>query len=806
MGNRLFENGVPRAAVVVGADADEFHRFVAEELQAHLERLSGGRLPIVTDAELPLDLEHGPATLILVGGPDANAAVRRLADQGAVDFTVLQAEGGYLLKTVALDGHAAIVAGGNDPAGTMYAAYELLERLGIVFQLSNDVVPERKPTLDLPELDVAVNPARKFRGVHVWHGYSWYMGLAEYRHLIDQLAKLKMNVLQFAWGMGAAWIRLSYQGVQGELTTTPESGHLAIGKASRSWGRSVHTTTGTRADLRVGADCYDHERLCAPEFRDVDSEEDAYRVAIPFLREIIRYAHQRQVQVRLVMGELPFVPPNLAPRSAKVDHGVAPSESYSFQRYCGVAVAPGDPAALDIWELTMRAVIETYPEADSYGFWAPEHSPEFDDPRTQALLGESAAILEHIPSLEEIHGSGNLIPKTPRDLECDALQMYLAAELIRRLKRHHPEAQIGVGVLFRGYLMRALHAVLPADAWIANMENCGNSGPLMEYYDGMDGRDLVVVPRIVDDGCELHMQMHASMFDRDEILTGAERFGVTGIIGQLGKERGQEYNTRFLADGSWSPDLDRGSFYPACLRRLYGSDAAGTVAQAYFLLEENERALVWWGRSEIFVSFHEFSPCQLRTDVDYTQEPLDLDRAELERAIAAPWDESGTFWFWRRNAVGDQHEADRALPPDALWKLRAEQYREAAALLRSARPRVLPGSLNELDYVIFKTENFAAYFDVLQTCEEARIELDRSSLARLDGDEAAAGDRLERCRAALEQADRFARGAAGQMIAYSDEKAERHLMFRFNQNVIASIEAGRAFVEEVRAYRTSQTM
>ena len=78
--------------------------------------------------------------------------MRRLADRDAVDFTVLKAEGGYLLKTVALDGRGAIVAGGNDPAGTMYAAYELLERLGIVFQLSNDVVPERKPTLDLPEL------------------------------------------------------------------------------------------------------------------------------------------------------------------------------------------------------------------------------------------------------------------------------------------------------------------------------------------------------------------------------------------------------------------------------------------------------------------------------------------------------------------------------------------------------------------------------------------------------------------------------------------------------------------------------
>ena len=308
MGNRLFENGAPCGAVVVGADADEFHRFVAEELQGHLERLSGGRLPIVTDAEQPLEAPHGPASLILVGSPDANAAVRRLADRGAVDFTVLKAEGGYLLKSVAVDGRAAIVAGGNDPTGTMYAAYELLERLGIVFQLSNDVVPECKPTLDLPDLDLAVNPARKYRGVHVWHGYSWYMGLDEYRHLIDQLAKLKMNVLQFAWGMGAAWIRLSYRGVQGELTTTLESGHLAIGKDSRSWGRSVHTTTGTRADLRIGADCYDHERLCAPEFRDVQSEEDAYRVAIPFLREIIRHAHRRQVQVRLVTGELPLRP------------------------------------------------------------------------------------------------------------------------------------------------------------------------------------------------------------------------------------------------------------------------------------------------------------------------------------------------------------------------------------------------------------------------------------------------------------------------------------------------------------------
>ena len=125
----------------------------------------------------------------------------------------------------------------------------------------------------------------------------------------------------------------------------------------------MHTTTGTRSEVRVGRECFPHERLCGDEFREVGSEDEAFAVAIPFLREIIRYAHRRCVQVWLVFGELPFVSHNLAPQSALVDHGVAPSESHSYQRYCGVAVPTGDPAALDIWEAALCAVIETYPEA-----------------------------------------------------------------------------------------------------------------------------------------------------------------------------------------------------------------------------------------------------------------------------------------------------------------------------------------------------------------------------------------------------------------------------------------------------------
>ena len=59
----------------------------------------------------------------------------------------------------------------------------------------------------------------------------------------------------------------------------------------------------------------------------------------------------------------------------------------------------------------------------------------------------------------------------------------------------------------------------------------------------------------------------------------------------------------------------------------------------------------------------------------------------------------------------------------------------------------------------------------------------------------AAYELLERCRVACERAGRGAHAVAGQMIAYAGDGTERHLLFCFNENVSASIEAGRAFLE-----------
>jgi len=56
--------------------------------------------------------------------------------------------------------------------------------------------------------------------------------LAELRHEIDQLAKLKMNVFQFYWGMGGPWAEFSYDGKVAQISGKKESGFVAWPGAS----------------------------------------------------------------------------------------------------------------------------------------------------------------------------------------------------------------------------------------------------------------------------------------------------------------------------------------------------------------------------------------------------------------------------------------------------------------------------------------------------------------------------------------------------------------------------------------------
>jgi hypothetical protein len=186
------------------------------------------------------------------------------------------------------------------------------------------------------------------------------MSLEDFRREIDQLAKLKMNVFQFSWGMGAPWAKFSYGGKVAEILYPKESGYCA-------WAMN----SGTAESVKVGRECFPQDGYMGPpEFAKVQTQEEAYHTAREFLRELIRYAHSRKVQVWLAIGEMTYVPPNLVPPTT--------AENLGFGRfgpfYCGIAIPHGEPAVLDIYEAAVRSMIETYPEAAVIG-WLAEKNP-----------------------------------------------------------------------------------------------------------------------------------------------------------------------------------------------------------------------------------------------------------------------------------------------------------------------------------------------------------------------------------------------------------------------------------------------
>ena len=146
----LVENGRSDYVIVITRDAIPSERYAAEELQRYLERISGARLPIVTD-----DAEMGEREIIL----GDNEHLRRL--NLGIDFSKLGEEG-FVLKT---HGSYLIIAGGK-PRGTLYGVYTFLEeKLGVRwFTPEVEHVP-KKSTLEVPDLDETQLPAFEYREV-----------------------------------------------------------------------------------------------------------------------------------------------------------------------------------------------------------------------------------------------------------------------------------------------------------------------------------------------------------------------------------------------------------------------------------------------------------------------------------------------------------------------------------------------------------------------------------------------------------------------------------------------------------------
>jgi hypothetical protein len=89
---------------------------------------------------------------------------------------------------------------GGSPQALLYAAYEFAEQLGVRFYLHGDVIPDKKITFWLPDLDIQKKPLFTTRGILPFHdfpeGPDWW-NEQDYKAIVAQLPKLKMNFIGF---------------------------------------------------------------------------------------------------------------------------------------------------------------------------------------------------------------------------------------------------------------------------------------------------------------------------------------------------------------------------------------------------------------------------------------------------------------------------------------------------------------------------------------------------------------------------------------------------------------------------------
>lgn len=151
----IADNGTSSYRIVTPKQATPAETYAAEELQAHLDRICGVKLPISAED----DAAAGPA--LYVGRCNrAGEAVRAAADKLGVD--------GVLIKTTDQD----VILLGKDPRGQLYAAYVFLERFcGCRFLAVDCTITPKRPRLTLPEIDYRHTPPFVYRD-ELYHDVS----------------------------------------------------------------------------------------------------------------------------------------------------------------------------------------------------------------------------------------------------------------------------------------------------------------------------------------------------------------------------------------------------------------------------------------------------------------------------------------------------------------------------------------------------------------------------------------------------------------------------------------------------------
>jgi hypothetical protein len=757
----------PKCTIVVQESAGNLYRHSATELQKYIGELTGVRPNIGEPTgirDLPKD-----QVLILVGGPEANPLVKRAVAAGQIDFRGLKPEG-FLLKTIEVEGRPALVIGGNDEAGTLYGAYDWLERQGIVFQISNDIIPNHRDSLLLNRLDVRSEPAFSQRGFGIASCYEtrsiW--SYADIAKSIDQMARMKFNFLIWHLFSPEPYLEYSYRGEKKRLGD------------SRDWRGGYVLPTRNFAPRQVedyfeGKEAFQKfgKKYLAPdEWQGVQDEDQVYARAQDLLQRVIHYSKTRNIKVWVAVESLDEMETNMARYTRRV------GTFLPFNPFHGTAVCPTDPTVYEINELRFKAMLTTYPEAEGYIFWMPEHYPVCDHPEDKELLERERPNYQSVETLIRQTRPDNM---EPRMVDNCIGMVHLIQKLLEVRDQTAPKAKIGVGMWGRAFLLPMLDKVLPKDVLLVDNETSGvytPKGVPMQLFGGMGERDRIFMHITNDDTGMIGMQFNVRLYYHDRMLEGALENHVTGQAPLGDRFRGEDHLAKYLADGTWNPHLTPDQFYHDYARRIFGEPAAAPMFQAFMALEDKEGS----------GGYHANKP----SDMACCGPPTELRIAQKYAAQPNPYD-GPTFKGWKEFVETIPHRVE-------VFGEEIQLEEQALAYMKTAEGAVPPGSRHELLYLENKTQAYAQMLKFFVELDKAYAQLHSAFLfdPRTQREEF-----LKRLGASLQQfqeAHVLARSSARTFSEVVDNVSDLGVLWRLNTYGVAGTEQLAKFMENIHNY------
>ncbi len=579
-----------RLTIVVGDQCTPVEKYAAEELARYVYELWKFRPAIVSDQD-----ESFSRPAILLGSPSSNHHVARFA--GNLKWDQLTADGFYV-KTVGTRSDV-LVVGGQLPRGTLFGVYDIVERWGMRFSLTEDIFPVKPAPFSLASFDEKCEPSYAVRAMRPSNNLpegSAPWDLLDFKRFIDQMAKLKYNTYTFIIGESGPWLDYEFRGVK------RPAGDIFYG-----WRYKIDTNfVGMR--LFPGR----HE-FYNPVLAQARNDEERKKLGIGLVRSIIDHCKDRGLMSLLTFSflepptafkrkmndwaTLPLPDPGLFPKAPCYE---TPVEEFGTNPKYAAWMNVLDPAVKELTTLRLKALIDTYPDADFYHIWVSEHRAGVVDYREVfKMLDARYDLRPHFDLDKELNDMRTYpygLERYQNQLKGDLLFLYLFDQIFVQDRllagTSKPDAKIALaGVMPE--LWPLVARILPKGMYFDDWLEYGTHATADRIADIVPVLKAKVPTRleigIQDDNTMWFPQVNVESLER--IIHTTAPLDLQGYVISIWQVRQADINCAYLARASWQPGLTATDFYKDYLTRLVGSAAAPDFEQAQRILEKADREI-----------------------------------------------------------------------------------------------------------------------------------------------------------------------------------------------------------------------